>query len=691
MNSKISSFDRRVLFFLIALEAVLFCNFYFREIAWYPPQSYDQAVFLSEAYGLEDRILSKGVGELWKALWTTEHPSGLLLPIEGAVSGLVIGGTRLPQLCVLFIAFTALQLSAFSTAQATWHRRAYAYMALGLILCQTTAWFWAGGLFDFRLDFIAYCLYGLWASAAVRSTLFLDRRWALICGLLGAFLVLHRFLSIIYLFGVCAGFAVACVAIGFIARRADLTDRLKRRFCNLAFSLAVMVVIVSPVLFLNRKAIKAYYVVGHAQGQEKYVRASEFGVHDLADHLLFYPKSILFDHLGAAFGLGFALALVAGLIARLLQRSVTLEAQTASPRDETILLQIIFLLGAVLGPIVVLTIDISKSPVVGGIVGAPAALLVVALTAATATNPQAPESSRGRKLMLAVSLVVFGLGLFNQFQHLSGHFSQYGQRADLEQLAELDKWLASYARKHAWPYPAISSDVISAWFFPPALTASGYEQTRQLLEFRGLFGQSILGVEPAEALSLLAKSDFLILTTLPKVGVYPFYQHIALYWNDLKAWADKNMILVRKVPFDDFAAAIYVRPSATVSGLSGGWITSDGFSIETERATLQQFPKIRISGPANYAWLPKIPAPFATFDTDGTSDKIVPASFRRVENGYEILIDTSLAELPSSEKVRLHLKFDTFFVPQRIGINGDTRELVVPAPTLVQVIRAGSP
>ena len=146
--------------------------------------------------------------------------------------------------------------------------------------------------------------------------------------------------------------------------------------------------------------------------------------------------------------------------------------------------------------------------------------------------------------------------------------------------------------------------------------------------------------------------------------MYPFYQRVALYWNDLKAWADKNMILVRKVPFDSFSAAIYVRPSATVSGLSGGWITSNGMSIEAERATLQQFPKIRISGAANYAWLPKIPSPLATIDTDGTFEKVVPASFRRTDNSYEILIDTSLAELPHSDKVRLHPKFDTFFVPQ---------------------------
>ena len=336
-NSKISSFDRRVLFILIALERCPFCNFYFREIAWYPPQKLRPSRFSERSLPTgRSRFVKRRRRAVERPL-TTSNPSGLLLPIEGAFASLVIGGTRLPQLGVLFIAFAVLQLIAFSTAQVAWHTRAYGYMALGLILCQTTAWFWAGGLFDFRLDFIAHCLYGIWACAVIRSSLFLDRRWAIVSGLLGAFLVLHRFLSIIYLFGVCAGFVVACVVVGFIARRGDLTERLKRRFYNLALSFGIVVVIVSPVLFINQKAIKDYYLVGHTEGQEKYVRASEFGIHDLADHLLFYPKSILFDHLGEAFGLGFALAIVAGLITPLLLpfRHLQCTRRASSRRDNS--------------------------------------------------------------------------------------------------------------------------------------------------------------------------------------------------------------------------------------------------------------------------------------------------------------------------------------------------------------------
>lgn len=38
---------------------------------------------------------------------------------------------------------------------------------------------------------------------------------------------------------------------------------------------------------------------------------------------------------------------------------------------------------------------------------------------------------------------------------------------------------------------------------------------------------------------------------------------------------------------------------------------------------------------------------------------------------------------------RIGLKFNTFFVPKKLGINDDTHKLVLEAPTQVQLIPAG--
>ena len=85
-----------------------------------------------------------------------------------------------------------------------------------------------------------------------------------------------------------------------------------------------------------------------------------------------------------------------------------------------------------------------------------------------------------------------------------------------------------------------------------------------------------MGVAQPAALSMIAKSDFVILTALPKAGIYPFYLQIARYWGELKNWADANMMVARQVPFDNFTATIYIRPTGTISGLSGDSVTDRG-------------------------------------------------------------------------------------------------------------------
>lgn len=298
MITKSAFFDRKILLMVIAFEALLYYSFYTREVAWYPPDNFDQAGYLMEAYRLQEQILTHGLGQVWKFFSSRAHANGVLFPIEGALSGIILGGTRLPQLCVLFIAFCALQVAAFTAARIVWKSRVYGYIALGLILSQGTLWFQlAGGLFDFRMDFLAYCLYGVWAAAVLRSRLFLDPYWSIVCGLIGAFLVLNRFVTVTYLLGVSAGFAIACGIIAFIWRGdPEPASRMRRRLRHLGLSTGLLIVVVAPILIHNWNAIGGYYVVQHVVGEEKYARAAELGIKDLAGHLSFYPKSVVQDH-----------------------------------------------------------------------------------------------------------------------------------------------------------------------------------------------------------------------------------------------------------------------------------------------------------------------------------------------------------------------------------------------------------
>ncbi len=680
-------FDRTVLLGLIALEALLFFSFYMREIAWYPPDNFDQASYLIETYRLQERVFANGLGQLWKVFWSQGHAAGVLFPIEGALAGIIIGGTRLPQLCVLFLGFCGLQVAAFTTARAVWQRRVYGYIALGLILSEITLWFSeGGGLFDFRIDFLAYCLYGVWACTVLRSQLFLHRYWSLGCALIGAFLVLNRFVTVAYLLGVSAGFALFCGIIALFWRRdADLVSRMRRRLLNLGLSTALLMVVTVPILLHNWRAIEGYYVVGHAVGEEKYVRAAVAGHQRSAGTSRhFIPNRSSRIIWGRIFLRASAIAIACGLASRLVRRNS--REEPAVGRDETFLLQIIFLVGSILGPLLVLTADISKSAVVGGIVGGPTALLVVAVTAFVASRPGQREPILVRRLFAACAVAVFAFGLYNQLSQASRHWPAYAHRDDLKQLDELDKNLVDLANEYGWSHPGVSYDVITGWLNAGPPTISAFEQSRRLIEFQPMLGNGVLGVDRAQAMSLLKQSDFAIFTTLPKKGIYPFYQRISEYWGDLKAWADDNMVVARVVPFSTFTATLYVRPTARILGISGGWITSHGLTLEATRTVLKRFPIVQLTGPADYSHLAKLPAVDATIDA-GKSSLNAPASFQRVGSNYEIVIDTSSLSFPPEDDVYIRLDFDSFFVPKAKETENDARELVVKAPELVQLLR----
>ena len=55
-------FHRKILLIVFALEALLYCSFYAREIAWYPPGNFDQAGYLMETYRLQEDILTHDLG-----------------------------------------------------------------------------------------------------------------------------------------------------------------------------------------------------------------------------------------------------------------------------------------------------------------------------------------------------------------------------------------------------------------------------------------------------------------------------------------------------------------------------------------------------------------------------------------------------------------------------------------------------
>src|SRR5262249_55311752 len=148
-----------------------------------------------------------------------------------------------------------------------------------------------------------------------------------------------------------------------------------------------------------------------------------------------------------------------------------------------ILFQTLFLFGAILCPVFVLTADISKSGIVGGVVGGPVAMLVVAVMAAVGPEPGGPVALSIRRLLATCATVIFALGCFNQFSNASRHWGAYSHRGDLKRLADLNACLIDLATENGWSSPGVSYDVITGWLNAGSPTISAFEGSRNLIEF----------------------------------------------------------------------------------------------------------------------------------------------------------------------------------------------------------------
>jgi hypothetical protein len=563
----VSKADRSILALVLALEAVVYCGFFYRELAWFPPDFSDQAVYLSRAYELQDALGTIGPRAVWAAL-NQAHPNGLVYPIAGGLLSTLLGGGRLPALLVNFIGFAVAQVAVFLTVRSSTRSRAFGYVALGLVLLERTTWNLIGGLFDFRMDFVAFCLYGTWTALALRSAVFRSLGWSALAGAVAGFLLLHRFVAIVHVLGVTAGlmglFAVMAL------RKYPLEVGVRAR--NLAISTAAALAIFLPAFWPNWPAFRSYYAL---TGEDPTVRAAMAGVFTIADSIVFYPHAIALGHLGPDF-IYASIALVAVLsIARLLHR----EREESARRD--LVLPALFLLGAVGWPVLALTLHPSKASQTAGIVGIPLAILV-----ALVANAVAPRS---RGWARAAAVVVLALAALFQLDQAVRHSIPVLQnRKELRDWSTLVRWLNAYAIERRVASPVISVDVISSRISAPAITSGGFEMTRVFVRWRGLLGASIASIGREQALAWLKFSDVIVLSTVSRADPYSFHVSVKAFWPDLKDWTERNMTLAGQFEFGEESVWVYVKPERPPIGFSR---SNDPLQhAPSQPASLQRFP-----------------------------------------------------------------------------------------------------
>lgn len=550
-------FDRlsaALLVSLFALLGILYFAYFTREIEPFPPANDDQAAYLTELYTLTDNVHSGGLMNLLRSLAQPGSGASVVFPLEGTIMQLITNGGRLAALLVNFLGMFLLFTIAFAAVSGLTHGRWIAIGVLGPILAQGTFWVGAGGLFDYRIDFIAFCLYGAWVCAVIRSETFSDRSWSIIAGLLATALVLNRVLSVLYVVG-----TTACVIVILLFARwfwlHDITLRIRQRMVNIAISTAILILVSAPFLVVHWPAIRFRYVGLHLFAEDKVARQLSVGIVQWWDNLTYYPWAIWIDHLGRGF-LVACIAFCIGVAAHVLHERYLEprrdKVSVSPPGGLQVGLEVAFLLSSIIVPLAILTANSIKYSSVAGVMGVPIAL---ALTLVPARILAGRVTTRP---IVIGSAVAFVIGVVVHLDY-SVRRPPLGSRSVRQGWADTVRWIDQDARARGIGSPRLFFDLVAPQWNASAFTAFAYEKSGILTSFNHLFPRSILSFSRADAFAALEQADYVVLTEVPKAGPFPFFATMAELEGDVRRWVDANLVLQASFPVG-YKVLVYTRP-----------------------------------------------------------------------------------------------------------------------------------
>jgi hypothetical protein len=530
--------------FGLVLEAVVFYVHVQLQVAPYYPQVYDQLTYMWATTEILDNLSRHGLEALIQP-FRSPMPTGITYPLQGALAQLVLGPGRAALLTVNLLYFLAAQFCLFLTVRRTHGAVSHgavsvAWLALALFIGCIGIFKTAGGIADYRIDFAAMCLFGIWVCTLSLTNEFTSRKFSVLAGLVAGALVLLRFITAAYVGPI---FIILFFYLVFWKRR-DEPDYFMR-IANILISGATAAVMVLPALALALGPIKAYYVNGHINGDEPAIRAADVGVDNLASNLLYYPKTLSDFQIGTVGAIVIVVALIVAVIGKL--RSPNLRLGNSFDA-------FVFAV-ALLVPLAVLTCDYSKSPVVVGIVLIPLMLLIASIWYSFAIPHLGSAAIRWTTyFFLAVGAVAFVTNASSRRLDISS--------ADQTEIQKLNLTIAASCAD--LERPIIAFDRLTDYLNGSTLR---YYFRQQYGPNRPAptFGENLAGiftVPREQALSAIKSSDVVVLTDkTTRRGKGPFDTAIIEYWDAIDDFAERNLTplangTVNGIPYRVFVRAV---------------------------------------------------------------------------------------------------------------------------------------
>jgi len=666
---------------IVLLQWGTFTGFANREITWAYPAHFDQTGYLGLSYQTFEQMLNQGLlSGIWSGL-TAPVPQGNLIHVQAALLFLLRGPSRLSALTLNWLYLILFECAVVYTLRWLSQRWSVAFIGLGLLLTTTARFADAGGMMDFRIDFIAFCLYGTFLCTVVRSEMFESFWWSIAVGVTIALMILFRHLTAVSI-GLVMLAALAFMGVRAFSQRRNSAGTVEgTRIKGIVLSGLVALLLAAPTLWTTRAAILHYYTLVITTDEGK-MRDEEFQVTRTADFLLYYPRSLPRDHLGKTAIATLVLILAVTLPALIRTPRKTWRALSAPFFDPVIAL---FFLGtAFIVPFIVLTVYPSRSPVVGSFLVPPVIGAVLAMVVAFG------RAGHGRPwttpVLVSLSTIVLSAGIYTDLSASSHKKALFvGRRDDMRQLGELYDEIGTQSVRWGLSTPRVAWDRVRDYLHSGVLRSWFYERHGTLISPINAL-QGILPVTADQALAGIDSCDFAVLTDPSSQDdpgfQYPFNRSMKELYPKVRAAAEQQLIPIRHFEAFSQSLTLYMRVPLRLEGVSGGWITSRGVVVVGPGEMLRDHPTIELRGRnALFEHLGNSLSVRAELQTPGQPPRDVPATITPPGPEYSLVIHLDNADIRADQDVRVKLMFDKYWVPRDVGLNEDTRQLVIMAPT----------
>jgi hypothetical protein len=653
---------------VIAIQWQLFSRFVTREIAWAYPAYFDQVATLARTYETCEHVKIEGYLAGLRYGLGRSGASSTLFPLQAALLCRALGPSRQSALDLNFLYVAALQATLVATLLWLTRRWSFAFLGLGLLLTANSPFLPVGGLADLRMDMAAASLMGIFLCLSIRSRAFAERRFALAAGATACLLVGVRTLTLVYFVGILAGFA--CLALWRTHRSRGNADAWRQRLAGLKAASLVLGALTVPLIWIQWRLIRDYYVVGHVTGPDKWFYSASLGIRTIGDFILYYPRSFMVDHAGPSFlwAAGCVLVMV-GLVSRMSPRS-----QASADWAPAVLLS-----GLTFGvPLAALTADVAKSPVVAGIVVTPAVWLVLlaAMRLAAAESGSLESGPWKQRVLAGLAAGVLALGLVTQWRGFGREGPFAHRRQEVQAARALHAAIGASSHTMGWSEPLITVDRLADSIVPSIVTTEMYERHAILVKVRfGVWG--IGSVSEEQALASVARSDFVMLTTSEgSQDTFPFDASMrALHPKLVQACAEDHVVL-GQFRLEGLDVTAYVRAALKLEETDPGPAGVGSFVLTGLGAVIAARPMVELAGATGTSAAPH--GVSATLETsDGGAPQAVAATLESAAGAYRIRLELPSTASPGTApvRVRVELHGGRFLAPQRVELRARPAEV----------------